>query len=248
MNQNTNQRSIITNNKAFCKDGFDPVSLIEEFTDKQSNEFHVTTARLAWFRFIYPEGKISLEVEDNQEKQEYSATARIYTKFDAPEDHYIAKATCKQQQNPETTFSSLESVQTNAVSMALMNAGFIIPGIIDERPQAAPVTPAIKQPDKQPGKTDAEKPVPVPQEQIQSTAQAQPEPDYSNMTYEDACKVTCPLHTNKGVPLGQLVALEPGAVSYLARSSFNEKVKKAAQIICDKAGIAYQAGSESAAV
>jgi len=262
MNQNTNQKGVIAGNKAFCIDGFDPASLVEEFTDKKSNEFHIATARVAWFRLIYPEGKISLEVEENQEKQECMATARIYTKFDAPEDHYIAKATCKQQPDSGAVLSPLESAQTNAVSMALMNAGFIIPDVSDESAQIPTVgkqdagqTPApaqtTNQTKNQSGNAETVKTATAPQAQAQQPApqaQAQPAPDYSNMTYEDACKVPCPLHTNKGVPLGQLVALEPGAVSYLARSSFNEKVKKAAQIICNKAGIAYQTGTESAAV
>lgn len=87
-----------------------------------------------------------------------------------------------------------------------------------------------------------------PQEMLQDTynpmgmggsQQMQPEPK-KELTFEQkldlAMKVECPIKKFQGKTLGDLITLDPGALSWIAnKSDSNEKIKEAARIICEYA-------------
>ena len=247
---------------ALCKDGFDPTTLIEAFTNEQTGVFQKNLALVFWFRLTHPEGKIAQENERNDSGTVCRATARVYTKFDAPEDHYLAKASCEREPDEEGRMQMLDSIQSSALCAALENAGFIIPGIGEDRsndqvPGNTASRPALQivpelasavnnsvessvskidSPAAQSSEEAVQPPTDVGQSQEVQIPEAETLPlPLVPMTYEQACGVQCPLPQHKGITLGVLAAKDPSSLEYLARRSSDKEVKEAANIILEKA-------------
>ena len=80
-------------------------------------------AQMAWFRLVYPEGKIAVSVVSD--KDCFIATARIYPSYKDPAECYLAEATASRCYDPaKPSVSPREWSQTAAVGIALRNAGF----------------------------------------------------------------------------------------------------------------------------
>ena len=107
-------------------DGFDPAPFAVDFTDLNSQETRKrlpVMIQMAWFRLKYPEGKIAVNVK--AENNCFVASARIYPKYDAPAEHYLAEATASRGVcEDKPSVSPREWAQTAAVGIALRNAGF----------------------------------------------------------------------------------------------------------------------------
>lgn len=227
MNQTKKKSNVISINMALCPDGFDPRTLIREFTDKNSGMFNMALARIAWFRLVYPKGKIALEDTGDNAGNICKVTAKVYTDFELPEDHFIAKASCRCEPDAEGFYPSLAATQEGAVSAALRIAGFIIPGVLDGGIQ----TPADDTKNDEQSSMQGE---PAATAQLPAANETSDE-ELVNMTYEEAYQVLCPLSSNKDVPLGALVVRDPGTLKYLRDNANDHRVRRAADVICGMA-------------
>lgn len=244
---NTAQYNILsTINKV---DGFDPASMAVEYTDLMTQEKRKrlpVMAQLAWFRLRFPEGKIALNVE--AVKDYFVATARIYVSYKDSVECYLAEATASRKYDPlKPTVSPREWAQTAAIGIALRNAGFGLQfgvagdgfdsEVPDElgvgagiTPPSTPIsTPADTQFASKPG---LEVPDTSPEpEKIPEMVELTPE-----QKFQQACAVRSPIKKHDGKTLGEVLQLDPGAISWLANKfSRDETVRAAAEFICSYA-------------
>ena len=107
-------------------EGFDPSVYAIDYTDLSTGETRKrlpVMAQLAWFRLVYPEGKIAINVIPGHDC--FVATARVYPSYKDPTDCYLAEATASRGYDPaKPSVSPREWAQTAAVGIALRNAGF----------------------------------------------------------------------------------------------------------------------------
>lgn len=244
MNQtnNASQNAILnTINKV---EGFDPAPMAVEYTDLTTQEKRKrlpVMAQLAWFRLKHPEGKIALNVE--AVKDYFVATARIYVSYKDPVECYLSEATASRKYDPtKPTVSPREWAQTAAIGIALRNAGFglqfgaagddfegqvpdelgVGAGIVPPPAFVAPVGAEI------PPKTDFAEPASPPVPEKPPIVDLTPE-----QKFEQACAVRSPIKKHGGKTLGEVLQLDPGAISWLANKfSRDETVKAAAEFIC----------------
>lgn len=241
---NTAQYNILsTINKV---DGFDPASMAVEYTDLTTQEKRKrlpVMAQLAWFRLRFPEGKIALHVE--AVKDYFVASARIYVSYKDPVECYLAEATASRKYDPlKPTVSPREWAQTAAIGIALRNAGFGLQfgaagdGVDSEVPDELGVgtaitpspTPALASSDTHPiSQTGAEAPAAPPApEAVPPVVELTPE-----QKFQQACAVRSPIKKHDGKTLGEVLQLDPGAISWLANKfSRDETVRAAAEFIC----------------
>ena len=105
-------------------EGFDPSVYAVPYTDLNSGETRKrlpVMAQMAWFRLVYPEGKIAVSVVPSHDC--FIATARIYPSYKDPVDCFLAEATASRGYDPsKPSVSPREWAQTAAVGIALRNA------------------------------------------------------------------------------------------------------------------------------
>ena len=242
MSQNTNasQAAILgTINKV---DGFDPTPLAVEYVDLTTQEKRKrlpVMAQLAWFRLKHPEGKIALSVE--AVKDYFVATARIYVNYKDPAECYLSEATASRKYDPmKPTVSPREWAQTAAIGIALRNAGFGLQfgaagddfesQAADELGVGFQMTPppeSAEIPDIPQTGMEVPAAPPVP-ERAPQVVQLTPE-----QKFEQACSVRSPIKKHDGKTLGEVLQLDPGAISWLANKfTRDENVRAAAEFIC----------------
>jgi len=205
--------------------GFDPAELVVDYTDMNTNEARKrlpVMAQVAWFRLKYPDGRIAITAQPV--KDYFVATARVYMHYNDPPEHFLAEASATRGQSAEKpTVSPREWAQTAAVGIALRNAGFGLQfhacgesfdePAVDELDTAAPaeekIRPAI---------------VPAPAR----------EPEV--LTYEKALLLPCPISKYNGKTLGEVAALDPRALVWVAEKfTGDSKLKEGAKLICQHA-------------
>ena len=242
MSQNNNASQTAILNTINKVDGFDPTPLAVEYVDLTTQEKRKrlpVMAQLAWFRLKHPEGKIALNVE--AVKDYFVATARIYVSYKDPVECYLSEATASRKYDPlKPTVSPREWAQTAAIGIALRNAGFGLQfGAAgdDVESQAAdelgvgfgitpPPAPANMSGDSQTG-TEPPAAPPVP-EKAPQVLELTPE-----QKFEQACAVRSPIKKHDGKTLGEVLQLDPGAISWLANKfTRDETVRAAAEFIC----------------
>ncbi len=107
-------------------DGFDPAVFAVEFTDLNTNEKRLrlpVVIQMAWFRLLYPKGRIAVKVEQGRDC--FVATARIYLDYKDPAEYYVSEATASRGKSSDApSVSPREWAQTAAIGIALKNAGF----------------------------------------------------------------------------------------------------------------------------
>lgn len=120
----TAMRNVISSINAV--DGFDPEPFAVDYIDLSTGESRKrlpVMIQMAWFRLVYPEGKITTKVSSG--KDCFVATARIYPNYKDDENCYLAEATASRGYLPDKpSVSPREWAQTAAVGIALRNAGF----------------------------------------------------------------------------------------------------------------------------
>ena len=242
MSQNNNASQTAILNTINKVDGFDPTPLAVECVDLTTQEKRKrlpVMAQLAWFRLKHPEGKIALNVE--AVKDYFVATARIYVSYKDPVECYLSEATASRKYDPlKPTVSPREWAQTAAIGIALRNAGFGLQfGAAgdDFESQAAdelgvgfgitpPPAPENMTCDSETG-TEAPAAPPVP-EKAPQVLELTPE-----QKFEQACAVRSPIKKHDGKTLGEVLQLDPGAISWLANKfTRDETVRAAAEFIC----------------
>lgn len=220
-------------------DGFDPAPFAVDFTDLNSQETRKrlpVMIQMAWFRLKYPEGKIAVNVK--AENNCFVASARIYPKYDAPAEHYLAEATASRGVcEDKPSVSPREWAQTAAVGIALRNAGFGLQFAMageDFEPVAPDELGMMGATQTESGAVVTGAATTTDEEY---TAIEEPKKE---LTYEErlnnAMMVPCPITKYNGKTLGEVLREDPKALKWVAEKfTGSEEIKAAAQLICEYA-------------
>ena len=214
--------------------GFDPAAFAVDYTDLNTGEVRKRLPimpLLAWFRMVYPEGKIA--VTATPAKDCFVATAKVYPSYKDGPDCYIGEGTASRGYCAEKpSVSPREWAQTAAIGIALRNAGFGLQfGMVGE-------DFSTEAPDELGASVGASA------EPMQTTASAveapEPEPEIKELTLEEkataAMQLPCPISKYSGKTLGEVLSLDPGAVKWLAdKYNKDESIKAGATAICEYA-------------
>lgn len=223
--------------------GFDPSVFAVEFTDMNTSEKRLrlpVVIQIAWFRLLYPQGRIAVKVEPGRDC--FVATARIYLDRNDGPDNYVAEATASRGKCEEKpSVSPREWAQTAAIGIALKNAGFGLQFALagedfasiapDEFGADESEVPVIHT-----GSSESGDAVPAVQEDYEVITPAAPVELTPEQKYEAALKTSCPITKFAGKTLGDLITLDPGALKWIAtKFTSDPKIQEAAKFICEYA-------------
>ena len=204
-------------------EGFDPAAFAVEYTDMNTGEVRKrlpVMIQMAWFRLKYPEGRIAVEVVPA--KDCFVAKARVYPNYQDGPECYLAEATASRGPDPDhPSVSPREWAQTAAVGVALRNAGFGLQfgAVGEDYSQSSPEELATETPTPKPEEPAYEAEEPSPEEQLRQ-----------------AMNTPCPIAKYKGKTLGDVLALDPRAISWVANKfTGNSQISEAAKLLCDYA-------------
>ncbi len=211
-------------------EGFDPSPFAVDYTDLITQETRKrlpVMVQMAWFRLKYPEGRIAVRVEPENDR--FVATARIYPSYQDGPDCYLAEATASRSyQEDKPTVSPREWAQTAAIGVALRNAGFGLQFSMAGDEVEGQVGNELANP----GQPAA----PVPEIYTVAESAAQPRELTFEEKYQQALSVKCPITKFAGKTLGEVVAMDPNAIRWCAdKYPGDPAVREAAKIICEYA-------------
>ena len=216
-------------------EGFDPSPFAVEYTDLSTQETRKrlpVMIQMAWFRLKYPEGRIAIQVSPG--KDCFVATARVYPSYKDPVDCYLAEATASRGPDAsKPSVSPREWAQTAAVGIALRNAGFGLQFSAagdDFSDIAADEIPAGETGMRQ--ETQSED-LPLPPEK---EPEYEPVPLTEEQKLEQAFQKPCPIKKYSGKTLGEVLAMDPNAIAWVANKyKDNQELSDAARLICEHA-------------
>ena len=218
-------------------EGFDPSVYAIDYTDLSTGETRKrlpVMAQLAWFRLVYPEGKIAISVAPGHDC--FVATARVYPSYKEPIDCYLAEATASRGVDPsKPSVSPREWAQTAAVGIALRNAGFGLQfgAAGDEYSPNAPneLNIVIDPVPVSNGNAMGEEgqysaPIPIPSELPKELTPEE--------KYQMAANMQWPTKKHAGRTLGEVLQMDPTAITWLANKySGNPEISAAAKFMCE---------------
>ena len=204
-------------------EGFDPAVFAVEYADMNTGEVRKrlpVMIQMAWFRLKYPEGRIAVEV--TPAKDCFVAKARVYPNYKDGPQCYLPGATASRGPDPDhPSVSPREWAQTAAVGVALRNAGFGLQfgAAGEDFSQNAPEEPALETSPSEPAEPISKAEEPSPEEKLRQ-----------------AMNTPCPIGKYKGRTLGELLTLDPRAVSWVAtKFTGDSQISEAAKLLCDYA-------------
>ena len=223
--------------------GFDPAPFAVDYTDLNTGETRKrlpVMIQMAWFRMKYPEGKIAVQV--TPAKDCFVATARVYPKYSDPAEAYLAEATASRGYLADKpSVSPREWAQTAAVGIALRNAGFGLQFSMAGEDFEENAHNELGMTENDAENKAPQSPIP---EQVQTPQQ---EEEYTAMpvapkelTQEEklqqAMAKPCPITKFSGKTLGEVLSLDPGAITWVAtKFKGDEELTQAARFICEYA-------------
>lgn len=223
--------------------GFDPTPFAVDYTDLNTGETRKrlpVMIQMAWFRMKYPEGKISVQV--TPAKDCFVATARVYPKYSDPVDAYLAEATASRGYLADKPFvSPREWAQTAAVGIALRNAGFGLQFSMagEDFEENAPNELGMTENDAENKALQSSIPeqVQTPQQEEENTAMpVAPKELTQEEKLQQAMAKPCPITKFSGKTLGEVLSLDPGAITWVAtKFKGDEELTQAARFICEYA-------------
>lgn len=180
----------------------------------------------------YPEGRIAIQVSPG--KDCFVATARIYPSYKDPVDCYLAEATASRGPDAsKPSVSPREWAQTAAVGIALRNAGFGL------QFSAAGDDFADMAPDELPaGEMGTSRESPAMKQPVQAEIEPAYEPAVltEEQRLEQAFQKPCPIKKYSGKTLGEVLAMDPNAIAWVANKyKDNQELSDAARLICEHA-------------
>lgn len=248
MAQNNNLQTMLDKIGEINKvDGFDPSVFAVEYTDMNTNEKRLrlpVITQIAWFRLLYPKGKIATKIE--QRGDLFVSSAKVYLDHKDPVEAYVSEATASRSKCADMpSVSPREWAQTAAIGIALRNAGFGLQfamagesfssnapdefafdvGGADGAVSIASASVSSAPASEAEVKTEA------------SVAIAEPSKELTlEEKYQLALKVEYPLPKYKGRTFADVLYLDPNAISYIAtKYQGDPAVKEAAKVICEYA-------------
>ncbi len=247
MSNNTEMQTMLDKIAQINKvDGFDPGVFAVEYTDLNTNEKRLrlpVIIQMAWFRLLYPKGRIAVKVEQGRDC--FVATAKVYLDYKDPIEHYISEATASRGKSADApSVSPREWAQTAAIGIALKNAGFglqfnmagedfssVAPDElgVDADDVSAFTESSMRRTVSQTGEKTKDVTPPV----VELTPEQK---------LEAALKIPYPLPKHAGRTLGDVMHVEPSALKWLAtKYTGDANISEAAKLICE-----YAAGQASA--
>lgn len=214
-------------------EGFDPMLFAVEYTDMatgKSRKKIPVLIQIAWFRMVYPKGRIATTITPC--KDGFVASARIYADYNDGPDCYLADATASRgYDQTKPSISPREWAQTAAIGIALRNAGFGVQFGLTADDYEGPVLNELPDPVSDGDDTAA----PVTDEPSEKEPEVEPE-----LTEEQklqlALRQPCPITKYGGKTLGDLQTLDPKALSWIANKfTGNPEISAAAKRICEYA-------------
>lgn len=223
-------------------EGFNPEVFSVEYTDLNTGEVRKrlpVMIQMAWFRMKYPEGRISVQVTPVRDY--FVATARIYPSYKDAVECYLAEATASRGPDPnKPSVSPREWAQTAAVGIALRNAGFGLQfSLAGDEPEGSAVneTGAFLT-DRDEGEsnrsdTDCSS---ILEPMVDDLPTEENEILTEEQILNQAMAVPCPIKKYQGKTLGNLIELDPKALSWVANKfTGNLEIREAAMTICEYA-------------
>ena len=234
-------------------EGFDPTPFAVEYADLKNGDVRKrlpVVIRIAMFRMKYLHGKIA--VQATEVNGGFVATARVYPDYKDAPDEFLAEASAFRAPSPDKpTVSPREWAQTAAVGVALRNAGFGVQfdvageDVVETMGDDITITPPSSKTNSTPESETSTTPSTPVETTENSTEEYTVAPNFSEtpsmeLTFEEqvmeAMKVPCPIAKFNGKPLGEVLREDPNAVVWTAtKFSGDEKIKEAAQLICEYA-------------
>lgn len=198
----------------------------------------------------YLQGKIAVQAQPDNGG--FVATARIYPNYKDAPDEFLAEASAFRSPLPDKpSVSPREWAQTAAVGVALRNAGFgvqfdvagedVVETMGDDinlTPNTTTETTVPASETVAPGTVSAENSVNTDEEYTvdPTFTDATPKELSLEERVEEAMKVLCPITKHNGKSLGEVLREDQNAIVWIAtKFSGDEKIKEAAQLICDYA-------------
>lgn len=232
-------------------EGFDPTALAVEYTDLNTGEKRMrlpVMAQMAWFRLVFPEGKVS--VTATLVKDYYVGQAKIYHNYMDPPECFLAEATASRKYDPEKpTVSPREWAQTAAIGVALRNAGFGLQfhaagdafdqlavdelgdliGTLSDTAKQEPMSPSESVSNSKADDSTAEPSAQT--ETVQDAEETAPKD-----AFQKAMKMPCPIQKYSGRTLGDLlIAGETNALIWIAEKFTKDPdIAAGARLICEK--------------
>lgn len=223
--------------------GFDPVPFAVDYTDLNTGETRKrlpVIIQMAWFRMKYPEGKIAVQVAPA--KDCFVATARVYPKYSDPVEAYLAEATASRGYLADKpSVSPREWAQTAAVGIALRNAGFGLQFSMagEDFEENAPNELGMTEngAKNQAPQSIIPEQVRTPHAQEEYTAMpAVPKELTQEEKLQQAMAKPCPIAKFSGKTLGEVLPMDPGAITWVAtKFKGDEELVAAARFICEYA-------------
>ena len=192
-------------------------SLIEGNSDNRSLD-----ALLKAFRCSYPDGKIAVDVEaiENQ----LFVHARIYLQRQDPIEQYLGEAVVGLNIQSDSD-GDIKEAQHEAITDALFLAGFRDPQSMEAVGISAPAS-----------KQEQVNPTLVAEDPDAKMLQLEEPEEEKDMTLEDAMKLPCPIKKYLGKTLGDLILLDPGALSWIVQKYTSDaQISEGAKLICESA-------------
>jgi len=230
--------------------GFDPTTLAVEYTDLNTGEKRMrlpVMAQMAWFRLVFPEGKVSVTAA--LVKDYYVGHAKVYHNYMDPPECFLAEATASRKYDPEKpTVSPREWAQTAAIGVALRNAGFGLQfhaagdafdqlavdelGELINTPDTVKPEPASPAEPVSNNKGNEDLGEPSPQTETVKDAEETPPED----AFQKALKMPCPIQKYSGKTLGDLLmAGETNVLIWVAEKYKKDpEIAAGARLICEK--------------
>ena len=235
-------------------DGFEPSQLAVEYTDFNTGETRLrlpVMSQLAWYRLVFPQGKISVSV--SPQKDFYVALARVYQNYNDSVDAFLAEATASRKYDPEKpTVSPREWAQTAAIGIALRNAGFGLQfgaagdafdqPAVDEVGNLIQASETMQLPQISDSGEDMKMSVPEPQDSPITGEDKQNDVTQKSTSIEDvdplekAMSMVGPLSKNglSGKTLGEIAQLDPKALVWVAtKYNGDPEIVAGAKLICE---------------
>lgn len=215
-------------------DGFNPEVFAVEYTDLITNDKRKrlpVMVQMAWFRLKYPEGRIAVSVSKGNDC--FVAIARIYPSYKDPVEFYLAEATASRSFDPaKPSVSPREWAQTAAVGIALRNAGFGLQfNSAGDDFSAQTANEFIVDTAVPSGNWNSEPLIAPVLKEAGLLRELTPEE-----RFQQALAVQWPTKKHAGKTLGDVLHVEPSALTWLAdRYSGNPEASKAAKFICEYA-------------
>ena len=216
-------------------EGFDPMLFAVEYTDMttgKSRKKLPVLIQIAWFRMVYPKGRIATTITPC--KDGFVASARIYADYKDGPDCYLADATASRgYDQTKPSVSPREWAQTAAIGIALRNAGFGVQFGITADDYEGPVLNELPDSATDVGFTTD----PVPDEYPSAEPEVVEEPELTEeQKLQLAFRQPCPISKYKGKTLGDLQNLDPKALTWIAtKYTGSPELSAAAKRICDYA-------------